>query len=350
MQTNSKKDIKKVGILTFHFPYNVGAMLQCYALQQQVNKFAKCKVISYEPFSHGAYYNYWAFPKWKYKKIVSDNPNASLKIKVKALGNALKISFDKNAKKIRREAKPFTRFLKKIKRTKVYFQQYELKTLENEFDLFIVGSDQVWNTNIIGEDTTYFLEFVSSSNKKASYALSAGDTISQEKFEKFLPLIKDFKHLSAREKSLQNQLIAEDLNCKLVVDPTLLLSKEDYKKIESNLVVKGKYILVYSFCYSKELEEILVVLREKYNCKVIVFTYVDDAKLLALSDEKVEYSIGNFLKLISGAEFVVTNSFHGTAFSLIYGKKFVCLPAMITNSRIVDFLNEFEKIYKNAVS
>lgn len=340
MQTNNKKSNKKIGIITFHFPVNVGAVLQSYALQQSFFKLADCDVISYEPFAHAAYYKYWAFPVYKYGKVLSDNSSLSISSIIKAFRNATSIFFNKDARSIRKKIRPFLKFKKRLKRTKVYYNVEQLQKIKNKYDLFVVGSDQVWSDNFLN-DKVYFLNFIDDCNKKASYAISAGDVISDKYLDDLLPLIKEFKYVSVREKCLQDQLLENGISVRCDLDPTLLLTKEDYKRLESKINITDKYIFVYSFHYSKELEEVLNYLKQKLNCKIVGFVNKENDDLISLFDINYKYTVGNFLALINNAEFVVTSSFHGTAFSVIYNKKFIALPSFTKQSRIENFLSEF---------
>lgn len=207
-------------------------------------------------------------------------------------------------------------------------------------DVLITGSDQVWNKL----DGTYFLDFCKDSQtRKVAYAASFGGRsyhgIDARIVRKWL---SSFHAVSLRERNGVEQCNRLEIHsAQLVPDPTLLLTKDDYNKL-CNDTVNEKYVLiyllgskmdfdvsaVYSFAYSKGLKVVYVA-----------------SQGMTDSYDKVYPSISEWLTLISNAEYIVTNSFHGTVFSLIFERQFLTIPltggASKMNCRLETLLEDF---------
>lgn len=192
-----------------------------------------------------------------------------------------------------------------------------------KFDAIIVGSDQVWRLEYIDKTyyKNYFLDFVdSSSTKKISYAASFGHDYfdPKEKFEEISNCIQDFNFISVREKSAIG--IAKDLGAKEVshvVDPTLLHSADFYKRISENDSVKSvPQVLAYTLDESQDMVNLINFVSDKTNVSSINYIYTVGSKIQ-------KYSIGQWLKSFENADFVVTDSFHGMLFSIIFKKQFI---------------------------
>ena len=208
--------------------------------------------------------------------------------------------------------------------------------------LYIAGSDQIWNMNCAnGNDDSYFLSFAPEKAKKASYAASlAMEQLSNEQKKRLVDMTTDFNAVSIREKS-GKELFENATNrfADLVLDPVFLLDKESWKSIINEHEEKDKYLLVYAFYRHKEVFEYARKLANKMKCRVY---FVNTAYLDCLMKYDKYFwcvSPNEFLTLFNNAESVVTNSFHGIAFSLIFHKDLhVFLPKRTGNSRINDFL------------
>ena len=290
----------KIGILTFHKAYNYGAILQTYALYKTLKNFnVECEVIDYCPKS---------------------TSTISFKQKIKKL---LKHFYEK--KKIQ----AFTVFSKNITFTnKEYHNIEELNDLDiqNYFDKYIVGSDQVWNKNIIKNDYAYFLDFVKEPKKKYSYAASIGNVNFSADVQKiYEQKLMDFSLISIREQSSKKILkYLDNENIKVVSDPTLLLDKYDWLKITSRRLINKKYAFLYTIGVPDNL-----VKYAKKICK--------EKNLILINSKKSRAFFRNlnpsdFLSFIYNAEYVFTNSFHGTCFSIIFEKQFVTEVNLKTNS------------------
>ena len=285
----------KIGILTFQYPENknFGASLQSYAHLTLIEKInSNVKIINY------------------YKN------NYSIKSKI--------ISLLKN--------KNFIDYNKKfLKQTCKINPNEDLKFLNNEFDTFIVGSDQVWRDRYLnGKTKHYFFDFVNDDKKKIAYAASFGVDYwegTPELTEKIKPLIKRFNHISVREESgidiCKNTFGIDNAVC--VLDPTLMISREDYQPIlddwKDKSHLKKKYIahmlLDDTAELKKESQNIADYLKADIN-------YIKGKSFKILGKDITFYNkVSQWLTYLKDAEIVITDSFHCTVFSLIFHKKFV---------------------------
>ena len=191
-----------------------------------------------------------------------------------------------------------------------------------------------------------FLNFGSDRNKKIAYAASVGSEKSFSlNFDKYESLLKSFSDVSVREKPLLNLMINHGYKkTEIVLDPVFLLKKDDYELIESNQnLVQGEYILVYVIAFEKELYEFARSLSKKTGLK-IVYINVDKPREVGVTNLR-DVSVPHFLTLIKNASYVVTSSFHGIAFSIIYNREVYYQLSKNTdnfNSRIETLMNTVE--------
>ena len=230
---------KRIGILTFQNAYNYGAILQLYGLYSFLDENGyDVQIINYknEYFANYYIYKYSLFKHNKYSNRVKNI--------LKVIGNP---SIAINANIRRRKIDAFLE--KRIKMTK-WISKGSLRELNANFDIFIVGSDQVWNMGLSDYDSTYFLDFVENDKKRISYAASIGKEyisgFEYDLMEKNFPL---YSAISVREKKA-SELIENYFRIKtdVVLDPTLLRDKEFWTAIsnESRIEVKKKYVLIYA--------------------------------------------------------------------------------------------------------
>ena len=195
--------------------------------------------------------------------------------------------------------------------------------ISRRYSFYISGSDQVWSPISAGFDPVYFLPFARD-EQKLSYAASIGSTelntdIKKELFSR----LNGFQVLSVREESAKKLLMDADTNREIYVhpDPTLLIPREQWLKIASDPVVKEKYVLVFNV--EKPIHDITYAkkLATEKNMKVV---YLNDRTIR--KDPDITYieapSPDEFLSLFANASAIVTNSFHGTVFSIIFQKEF----------------------------
>ena len=306
----------RVGIITFSKAINYGAVLQTFALQKNIEKLGiSCEIINYENTSR------------------SQSPNTKTALK------SLIIELFQRPKKI-----GFKQFRKKMKFTEKY-DHNTIAEANSLFDCFICGSDQVFNYKLIKDDYNYMLEFVTDPAKKNSYAASFGlKSIDAEHAQKYKTLLSDFRHLSVRETQGRN-IVREllDRECDVVLDPVFLLSPDEWNKLVQSRICTKKYLLVYQFSRSDRLSGMVELLAKSNNLEVVVIN-ASFHKSFGKAKYLFNVSPQEFIGLIKNAEFIVTNSFHGVAFSIIFEKQFfVSITDGITAvaSRIESLLDVF---------
>lgn len=314
----------KVGVITFHSANNYGATLQAWALQKVLKGFgADAGVINYHPDIIDALYD---------PMKLSKGPKRCAKM--------LKIAIKNRDSLVRYNN--FQKFLHKNFKLIGDFVRYEeLADARLGLDAYIVGSDQVWNpTHIGGYDPAYYLEFAEAGSKRISYAASIGsDYINPKYKDRMKNALSSFNAISVRERSIMAAV--SELSGKpasLVLDPTLLLSRKDYDEIKVKSSIKEPYILLYMI--EKNPQVIALANRLSVSLGMPV---VQRRPIKGLTNELPPFytaDAGRFLGLIEGASYVISNSFHGTVFSIIYGKPFVSMLHSDTGSRIEDLLTE----------
>lgn len=324
--------MKKIGIVTFHNTDNYGAELQAYALQEKVKEIvpAEVKIIDYR--------NKYLEKNYKLFSIKGEN----LKLKIRSLiGN---IIYLKN--NICRR-KSFYKYRKEnFDLTSKYKSEKKIKEDYPKFDIYITGSDQVWNPNIVGDlSDVYTLNFGSNNIKRISYAASIGLNSINDTYRKvYSDKLKCLDKISVREKNAKDMLSQIiNKNIEVVVDPTLLLTKNEWNtKIGrlDNRLENEKYILAYVVAPDKEYTKIVNQLSKKTGLKIIHFGKKDIYENI----QKSAYTEGplEFINYIKNAEYVVATSFHATVFSIIFNKKFFIVPHRNTSSRVTDLLEKLD--------
>ena len=211
-------------------------------------------------------------------------------------------------------------------------------------DYLIFGSDQIWNYNAHDFVWEYFGCFETKA-KKISYAASIGpqkNNVPTELRTKIQNCLKDFKCISVREEGTKKFLHQEfGINSQINVDPTFLIKKEEWEsEISKDRIIKEKYILLYDLYGNKDSLEISKIIQEKTKLPVYVIKnhYIEYFKY----DFKKYYECGplEFLNIIKNSEFVISSSFHGTVFSIIFNKPFFAVNGM-KDIRISNILKKY---------
>ena len=310
----------KIAVITFHGAHNYGSMLQTYALQTYVERLAKeagksCK------------YDVLNFRTDFQKKLYNPFNFGSVKGIVKA---AMALPYHN---KLKKQSQKFEKFLtEELNTTYEVNSLEELRTLAANYDVIISGSDQIWNIRAVDFDFAYLLDGVNC--KKISYAASLGPLdIDWSKYDSkhYKKLLKEYSAISLREeksKSMVDGLLGCD-NTQIHIDPTLLLNKEQWQNLQSDMGKRlGKYILFYCLEPNKNHIRIAKELSKKMGMPVIATKYRNKNDYFNPFIKQYDVGPKDFLSLIDNAEAVVTSSFHGTVFSLIYGKPFVCIDGL----------------------
>lgn len=305
---------KKVGILTFHDADNLGAVLQAYALKSVIEKEcgAFAEIVDYK------------CKKITDTKYVQKGTGIKSFIKYVPMSVYYKIK-RRGFKKFRKE---------QLGCSKISYNKETVKEIENDYNIFITGSDQVWNPECSGDDSTYVLDFVSNNAKKYSYAASIGNYDITKANNEWIKSIEAYSGVSVREKSALEQLKELGINAQVHTDPVMLLSREEWETVMSKPLLKEKYVLVYLVLPDVNVMKKATEYAKEHNCRIIS------------NKKSIEFIMHNspseFLAWINNAEYVFTNSFHGTAFSLIFDKPLYADTEMSdgsVNKRVKDLLD-----------
>ena len=307
----------RIAAITFHGAHNYGSVLQAYALQTFVQnlcaeRHVACdyKIINYRsPFQ---------------KEMYGELPPTSLKRGIKRM---MELPYYTS---ISTQRQKFESFLSTYLRlTKEINQEEELSRFQEVFDVFISGSDQIWNIRAADFSYAYMCEFTQ--KKKISYAASLGPLdIDWNKYDKerYLKALKQYSCISVRENRSKRMVdhLLDNEGSQIHVDPTLLLSAEEWRKIQSDYNYQdGKYILLY--CLEPDQTQLRIAERfsEKLKLPVVITGYRNKKDYFNHFVKCYDAGPLDFLSLVDHAAFVVTASFHGTAFSIIYNKPFCAI-------------------------
>lgn len=336
-----RKNMSDIGILTFHCADNFGAMLQAYGLKAYLRtKNIEADIVPYEPpFMTGRYWWIPYVPLGSISKVVRwgwREWQSNLKL------GRLFFERKRNMRQFRRE------YLIDKGQKRLFFisQLWKLP-----YQCFIVGSDQIWNPDItFGLKKEYFGVFGNKSKKKIiAYAASMGKEELAAKYDiEFSKLINSVDYISVREKSAIpyiNRFCEKSILA--VLDPVFLLRKDEWQRIEKMPKEKG-YVFVYSTETNDELVEYAKQLAKRENLLIInVNGCIDIVGNNILTD----YTTGpsEFLGYIHKADYIVTNSFHGVAFSIIFQKKFKVFQHSSLEARISNILEMcgMDKLHQN---
>lgn len=296
----------KIGILTFHDAHNYGAMLQCYALQQYLtNQKHEVTIINYCPnFYQKQYKKHHIFP------YLGKNPIRTLK------------SLYYNVYLYNKRCNAFIKFHEKFLQLSSHV---ESSNIPSTYDAYIVGSDQIWNPNLTnGFDKVYFCDFNFPKEKRKyiSYAPSMEKQSITKDETKFLShVFKQFDALSVREGSLIP--ILQPLTSKKiyqVLDPTLLIDPEIWIKLANKSPrTTSPYVLLYQIRENELVREKAYQLAKKIHGYVVELTARIDCHYPTKAQTA---SPLDFINYFFHADYVLTTSFHGTAFSLIFERNF----------------------------
>jgi hypothetical protein len=319
----------EVGIITIHNHYNYGAALQAFALNYTVRGLGHlCKTIdcNIEPAKCRSF-------KW------STHPG----VLITSLYNFSRFRANKlHERKFRDFVKQY------IPMTDSSYETLEqLVSSPPEFDAYITGSDQVWNPYKIEQEIggAYHLCFASPEKSRLiAYAPSFGLSEIPERYKKTIEeYLMRYQFLSVREK--KGQEIIFDLTgrkAEHVLDPTLLLTADEYESIIQFPSIPKEYILVYPIELGEKMNFFNLVKEVKKQVSLPVVCLLPlnfDFRWLLIAD-RVILDVGpqEFLGLFKNSSIVCTNSFHGTVFSIVYNKSFLGTPKLITNSRTYSLL------------
>ena len=318
----------KIGTVTFHASHNYGAVLQAYALQQFLISLGyDDKII-----------NLRTETLKETSRVLTKR--RSLKFFLKNMYTLLFIYRDRKEK--------YNKFLEFISQNlvttaEVGDEEAFKKEAEN-FDCVIAGSDQIWNVGVYGLNDMYFLKGVDC--KKIAYAVSTGKNMTSDMFsDEQKTLIKRFDEISVRDSATADMIkdVTGKKDVPVVLDPTLLFDKNFYESNFSDSlkerIIKERYIYLYTLDNDKELIDVAKKLSEKTGLKIYI-SHISGTHYMFGLKKALASGPKEFLNHIKFAEYVITSSYHGTLFSIIFGKQFWSYKASSDNRRkeVLNFL------------
>lgn len=336
--------MKKIGLMTLHHDKSsFGACLQGYALWYYLSQNNDCEMVNL-PVTKNEEHKETLIIHIKVfvAKCLSFLKNFRNPVYLKALRDS------------KARIKKFETFNSLIKMSKKCWTKETIYQNPPSYDVWVSGSDQLWNPRIYFDIEPYLLAFTREEDKRISYASSLGVLEIAPDYEAmFQSAIPRFSSIAMREAStipiIQKYT---DIKIENVLDPTFLLSKDEWRNLAKERKIQEKYILCYFLSYSQEIIDFCKCqARSKGLVPVFISTAVSN--VIEFADTLFVQNAGpsEFLYLFDNADFVMTDSFHGTVFSLIFEKQFYSYIGrnLKASSRITDLLSSLG-IKGNAIS
>jgi len=313
--------------ITCHDVYNTGASLQAFALSYYLKKLGhNIEIIDYKP-EYLLHYQLWGVKNPKYDKPI-----------IRILYNILKLP-QRIVERFSKRKRVFDQFTKEYLSLtkKKYTTNEELKAENISADIIFAGSDQIWNTVFQnGKDPAFYLDFASSKTICASYAASFATEDIVDEYKAIVGTwLKKLNFVSVRESSgidILKKLGIEN-GC-IVCDPVFLLSKDEWRSFAVNNNCAEKYLLIYDFDNNDELNQKAVYIAKENGWKIYSIFPNSICDRCCFNCGPLE-----FVGLIKDAEMIISNSFHATAFSIIFEKHFLVFDRQEKiNTRMRDLL------------
>lgn len=318
----------RIAILTFHRAFNCGAMLQAWALKTVLERmghsveFPECNRIGESE-------------RWLYKM-----PGQRLRLSgLRDLLACLVV----NGLSIGNEDLSRHRF-RRFRRKYLPSGASDIEAFVGHYDLVVVGSDQVWSPEIVGDQTPLFLgQGIDKALPMISYAASVGDAkMSDSQLRRLAEFLPRFSAISVREPLARNQIAPYvDKDIQVVVDPTLLLDADDYREIAVQPDFREPYLYVYAIQATKFVVESARAVAKQLGLKTVITPIGQYSRFHAPKGLTYGVSPERMVGYIRKASFVMTSSFHGTALALVHSKPFLSLREKIDDfeSRPAAILN-----------
>lgn len=325
---------KKIRIVSFQNAHNFGAVLQAYGLQQtlQKNGYEDALFLNYNPSYLKDRYN--PLVTWNFIDFKASLSRRILRI-VKWFSVAV-ATWTRNYK--------FNQSIKKLlKQTTKELREID-DFYSEDADILICGSDQIWNISITGNLDPVFFGLPYKNKKVIAYAPSTEiASMSKDTARKMSVNISHFSYVSVREKIFKDYL--QPFTSKPIavcLDPTLLCDVSAFNKIASKRIVKNPYVCIYAYFYDEQIiQEVIKTIPdyESLDIHYILFTATNLYQWKNRSLHSV-ISVEDFLSYIKYASYVITNSFHGLAFSLLFERNFNVTWKSNKSTRCESLLNE----------
>lgn len=308
----------KIGTITVHNGYNYGASLQAYALVEYLRSLnQEAYLIDYR--------------NQRIENLQINQRKTNWNNRHELVRNIKKTI---NSRALQKMDDKYHQFHQRIlDNNHLNIQSNEqLESLTKEYDAFICGSDQIWSSSITGGDIHFFLDFAWKKKMCISYAASVGgkrlDYNSEQK-RMIGGFLKDFKALSVREKVNVDEM--EEIagkHCSVVLDPTLLLESKQWEKIANEAKIKrpfDHYVIYYQVLDDDSFYPKALDFAKKRGLPLVRMDWHPSKARVNGCVSVSAQGIGpcEFLNLFLGADFVLSNSFHGTVFALMFEKDFM---------------------------
>lgn len=328
---------KSIGIITFHHYYNYGTALQAYALQHVIEELGySSSLIDYRAYEEKR------MTKWQLIKLRSRR----LLIYIKEFKRVYRLTHYKTLLASKEPAfdKFFEDFFITTKDTYINFVQLETNT--PFFDIYCTGSDQTWSP-LIGLNRAMFLEFAPEKARRISYAASLGVSyLSDDQRSLIHDKLISYSHISCRESSGTHLLrdVMREKEITTVLDPTLLIDSNGWDKVAETPKIPMPFVLCYFIGHADYYRKIAKDISSKMGIR-LVYIPVSWRDLTEKNELLKGVGPREYLGLIRNAELILTDSFHGTLFSVNYHKNFFSFiknsggKRASDNSRIYDILD-----------
>lgn len=299
----------KIGIITIQkSPASYGALLQAFALWKYIDDKGDCSaeiIDLYRPAQNGYIHSV------KRVGFLNYNYRLNKRNRVSPI-SWIKKYFNK------RKTSRFLNFANKSKYSNPFYSVDSLYQSPPDYDVYISGSDQIWNPDMSFNVAPYFLEFVKD-KKKISYASSFGkEQLDAKYLEQSKKWLSDYTAISVRESKTVELLGHLGIKSMMVLDPTFLLSSDDWKSISSKRKLNDKYIMFFSFTHSGRIKENIEYIAKKTNNKIVTNSKEKSNLYIDISRCPVE----DWLSYILNATCIITDSFHAAVFSIIFNRPF----------------------------
>ena len=328
----------KIAMITFSCAFNYGAVLQTYGLYSYLkNRGHEIYVIDYIPDRYNLDAENYADMAIKRTRLWKYIPFSKTVWKKTRLAQ------------MKQNRANFRQFLEKnIELTHKYFSFEELSKDVPDADLYITGSDRVWNPDFVWEgliDKPYYFAFLSDEAKKISYASSFGKSkLTDSELEIAKKYLSKYNYLSVREKTGVDVIKAMGLDAVEVADPTVLAGREVFSELaKKNSWMDMPYMVLFQITFHQELYEACKSIANKNGLKLILLIPdVFQASNLDYEGKIVLPSVEEWIGYLENAAYVVTDSFHATVFSIMFERPFSSYAMAGYNGRIYNILNKLD--------
>lgn len=318
----------KYGLLTIHATQNYGSLLQTYSTYKAIQQLGKnVELIDYRNEAIE-----------KRELPITYRPINSIKdfLKIVIWGTDQKKKYDGAFD-----------FLNKYVTMSQPYHKFDIKSANNEYDAFIVGSDLVWGLGITGNDYTYFLDFVENTKKRISFSSSAGTKWSENEKQRIKALLGNFDYISVREQLTSNWI--KDLigkNVPVTCDPTMLWPSTFWSKfVINNYAPRERYVLIYAVNPDKKNISDGINYAKRHGLKAYFINFYSPVR----GTRTVRpVTVQQWISLFANADIVFSASYHGLLFSLYFQK-----PVFFYNrgekSRMISLSKELGIEYREGI-